>query len=83
MKFYAVLPAAVFLLFLPFLFSCEQQETPVSDSGRVEATQAYVHNFGEPPQGKKGRAFARVAYLPLRDDPQKLRAFPVYLFSEG
>ena len=66
------------------LFACQQEEpVPASQpSGIVIASQAYLENFGEPPQGKAGEAFARVGYLPVRKAPGKVRAFPLFLFSK-
>jgi hypothetical protein len=51
-------------------------------NGYVEANHAYEENFGAPPQGDRGNAFARVAYLPLHETPEKLRALPVFLFTD-
>lgn len=73
------------LLSFSLLTACQQEETPVSspkNSGVVEANQAYLDNFGTPPQGKAGEAFARVGYLPLQDFPDKVRAIPLFLFSD-
>ncbi len=66
------------------LFACQQEEPAPSSrtSGLVIASQAYLDNFGEPPQGKAGEAFARVGYLPVRNAPGKVRAFPLFLFSK-
>jgi hypothetical protein len=67
------------------LTACQQEEAPASapkKSGIVEASRAYLDNFGTPPQGKAGEAFARVGYLPLQDFPGKLRALPLFLFSD-
>lgn len=67
------------------LLACQPEETPgpaAQMSGVVVATQAYLDNFGEPPQGKAGQAFARVGYLPVLNVPGKVRAFPLFLFNE-
>lgn len=64
-----------------FLCGCQQQTEPTS-TAFVEASQAYLDSFGEPPTAKEGRGFARVAYLPLRNSPGKLRAIPLFLFAE-
>lgn len=66
------------------LYACQQEEpAPVAQpSGLVIASQAYLDNFGEPPQGKAGEAFARVGYLPVRNSPGKVRAFPLFLFGK-
>jgi hypothetical protein len=77
------------LLMTLFCFSllaaCQQEEEASlpQNSGVVTATQAYLDNFGVPPQGKAGQAFARVGYLPLQKNPEKLRAVPLFLFSEA
>lgn len=68
------------------LVACSQEETSsakIERTGVVTATQAYLSHFGTPPQGKAGQAFARVGYLPLKKDPQRVRPFPLFLFSEN
>jgi hypothetical protein len=73
----------VFVLFS--LVGCQKEEIPPAEtkaSGLVLANQAYLDNFGSPPQGKAGEAFARVGYLPLQNTPGKVRAFPLFLFSD-
>jgi hypothetical protein len=66
------------------LYACQQEDpAPAAQpTGVVTASQAYLDNFGEPPQGKAGEAFARVGYLPVRNSPEKVRAFPLFLFSK-
>jgi len=77
-------PPLVLVFCFLSLFACQQEEpVPASQpSGIVIASQAYLDNFGEPPQGKAGEAFARVGYLPVRKAPGKVRAFPLFLFSK-
>lgn len=76
-RFLLVLVAACGLL----LSACEQSSTaPVT--AEVLANQAYRENFGEPPVVQQGRAFARVGYLPLRSDPQRVGVVPFFLYSE-
>ena len=71
----------VFILLL--LTACKQEEPPPPpNSGFVAVNQAYLKNFGTPPQGKAGEAFARVGYLPLQEAPEKVRAFPLFLFTD-
>ncbi len=65
-----------------FMSGCEPQKASQPQAGRVEATEAYLQHFGMPPQGKEGRAYARVLYLPVKDSPGKVRALPVFLFDE-
>jgi hypothetical protein len=60
----------------------DEQQTSDPESGYVSATEAYLTYFGKPPQGKEGRAFARVAYLPMTNDPGKIRALPIFLYDE-
>ncbi len=82
MKSYRSLAFAFCLL---SLLACQPDQTTdpaPKDSGVVVATQAYLDNFGEPPQGKAGQAFARVGYLPVRHSPGKVRPFPLFLFSK-
>ena len=77
-------PLALAFCFLS-LVACQQEEGPApapQPSGIVTASQAYLDNFGEPPQGKAGEAFARVGYLPVHNAPDKVRAFPFFLFSK-
>lgn len=77
-------PVAGGLFFLLALVGCrqEQPEMPPPGMGRVEANQAYLQNFGQPPQGKAGSAFARVGYLPLRTSPEVVRAVPFFVFNK-
>ena len=77
-----ILTIAGVLLCLQVLSGCKREETiDPQGTGFVEANHAYEENFGAPPQGREGNAFARVAYLPLRNAPEKLRAMPLFLFS--
>jgi hypothetical protein len=78
-----ILTVAGVLLCFQALAGCKRDEA-IDPQGRgfVEANHAYQENFGAPPQGKEGNAFARVAYLPLRSTPEKLRAVPLFLFSD-
>ena len=77
------LPLAVMLFCLLGLVACQREETAdPRGSGLVESNPAYLENFGTPPQGKAGHAFARVGYLPLQTSPGKLRAFPLFLFDD-
>lgn len=69
------------LLMLP-LSGCKQEETTLPDTGVVEANDAYIKFFGSPPYETKGRAFARVGYLPLKKDLKQVRAIPLFLFTD-
>lgn len=73
-----------FVIFALLLFplGCQQEETPPERAGLVTASEAYLESFGTPPQGKSGRAYAVVVYLPIKERPGKLLAFPVFLFTE-
>ena len=73
---------AVFISFLFFALGCQQDEVQKESSGIVEATSSYLESFGVPPQGKAGRAYAAVGYLPVKDMPDKLGPIPIFLFSE-
>ena len=80
------LPLVGVLLFFLSLTACKQEEATAPSfekSGVVKANRAYLDNFGIPPQGKAGEAFARIGYLPLREAPEKVRALPLFLFSEN
>ena len=72
--------AAILALVLS-LFACTQEKPPAV-TGIVEANSAYLQHFGKPPAVKAGKAFARVGYLPLRDQHDRLGAVPLYLFDE-
>lgn len=60
----------------------EAAETPAVAPARVFANQAYLEHFGQPPQPRRGIAYARVGYLPLRAQPERVRPFPLFLFSD-
>lgn len=73
------------ILFSVSVFSltgCQQEEVVVEDTGIVEATEAYLKFYGVPPQGKEGRAYAAVGYLPTKDNPEKIGPLPVFLFTK-
>ena len=70
------------LFVLLFTSGCKQQDAESPKPGVVEANPTYIDNFGEPPYETEGRAFARVGYLPLKSNPEKIRALPLFLFSE-
>lgn len=73
----------VVLIFLPiFALGCQQEEVQKESTGIVEATPSYQESFGVPPQGKAGRAYAIVGYLPVKGIPDKLGPLPVFLFTE-
>ena len=84
MRVFKIASLALGIILLLLLTACSQEEkNPVTEqTGVVTSTQAYLDHFGEPPQGKAGRAYARVGYLPLKEDPEKVRPFPLFLFSE-
>lgn len=65
-----------------FTLGCQQEEIQQESSGIVEATQAYEKSFGLPPQGKAGRAYAAVGYLPVKDKPDTFGPLPIFLFAE-
>lgn len=71
------------LLFILLSFiGCQQEQEKIGDAGVVDANTAYVNNFGAPPYETKGRAFARVGFLPLRSNPNQVRAIPLFLFTD-
>lgn len=61
--------------------ACQQQEAPVSDTARVQATPAYEAYFGQPPTVAEGTCFAVVAFLPERSAPARLRPLPLFTFT--
>ena len=65
-----------------FITGCQQEDIAQENTGIVEATQAYLGHYGIPPQGKAGRAYAVVGYLPTRDNPAKIGPLPIFLFTE-
>jgi hypothetical protein len=67
---------------LPLALGCQQEEVKQEKTGVVEATRAYLANFGVPPQGKAGRAYATVGYLPVKGKPDKVGPVPIFLFTE-
>lgn len=73
---------AVLILFLFFALGCQQEEIQKESTGIVKATPSYLESFGVPPQGKAGRAYAAVGYLPVKDKPTKLGPLPIFLFTE-
>ena len=77
LKFFFMLLATLVLL-----QGCEpQQNESTTAGGIVEVNPAYQKYFGSVPAVKEGRAYAHVAYLPLKDNPQKLGPQPIFLFA--
>ena len=74
--------AIIFSFSVFSLAGCQQEEAPVENIGIVEATEAYLKFYGVPPQGKAGRAYAAVGYLPTKDNPEKIGPLPIFLFTE-
>ncbi len=74
--------AFLLMLGVMILLSCREAPPPVKEAGFVEANSAYRQHFGDPPPVRSGRAYARVAFLPLRDAPGKVRAVPLFLFDD-
>jgi len=74
------LHAISFLLLLLIAAACQREE-PVPVPGYVEANPAYLGAFGSPPAVERGTAYARVAYLPSREDPVKVGAVPLFIFD--
>ena len=70
--------AVIVLLF--FLTACQQETTPPT-AGVVEANQAYLNAFGEPPKVRTGKAYARVGYFPLKENPATVGAVPLYIYE--
>jgi len=64
---------------LIFVSGCRQ--STVETGGIVEANAAYLKYFGKPPQVSKGFGYARVGFFPRRENPQKVSAVPLYLFT--
>lgn len=62
---------------------CEDRGERNAPAGTIKASAAYVEHFGEPPTPEKGSCFARVGYLPLKDNAAQVRAVPFFLFRES
>jgi hypothetical protein len=84
MRFLLNLAVSTVFVGLLSLSACQQDErtTTPQNTGVVKASQAYQDNFGTPPQGKAGQAFAFVGYLPLQKTPEKFRPLPLFVFTE-
>jgi hypothetical protein len=79
----AIVKKSVLIFALALLLFACTQEAPPAITGSVEANSAYLYHFGKPPAVKAGKAFARVGYLPLREQHYKLGAVPLYLFDKN
>lgn len=65
------------------LFGCQENSGQVAPPvGVVEANSSYLKYFGQPPAVRSGHGYARVVYLPLRKSPERLRALPLFLFTD-
>lgn len=64
------------------LLGCQQEEIKKEKTGIVEATSSYLENFGIPPQGKAGQAYAAVGYLPVKGKLDQLGPLPIFLFTK-
>lgn len=75
-----VIIACFSLMALILVAGCRDQDQ--GPQGEVKATDAYIEAFGEPPTPQRGSCFARVGYLPLRGEPERVMPVPLFLFSE-
>ncbi|PLX93407.1 MAG: hypothetical protein C0619_04515 [Desulfuromonas sp.] len=82
MKIKRVIHILSVLLFLLAVIGCQQEQETAQAEGVVQANTAYLDNFGDPPYETKGRAYARVGYLPLRKNSNLVRAIPLFLFTD-
>lgn len=71
----------LWLTLVILLAACRQEPPPTT--GIVEANKYYQQFFGNPPEVREGRAYARVAFLPLKEDSNRVSAVPIYLFKES
>lgn len=77
-----ILGSAVFLFVLTLAMAgCEKQASSPG-AGEVKASVAYIEHFGLPPTPDSGLCYARVGFYPLRSDPARVRAVPMFLFRE-
>jgi len=74
--------AIIVFAFVLTAVGCQQEDLPPENTGIVEATDAYLKHYGVPPQGKAGRAYAAVGYLPAKVNPAKIGPLPIFLFTE-
>jgi hypothetical protein len=72
-----IISVLIITLLLP---ACRQQE-PAPAGGIVKANAAYLKAFGQPPAVQSGVAFARVGYLPLQKNPDRVGAVPLYIYE--
>ncbi|WP_291318022.1 GerMN domain-containing protein [Desulfuromonas sp.] len=74
------------LLAVAFLIAagaCRGRDSqPSGEEVRVSSSTAYEKHFGSPPTAEKGRCYALVGYLPTRDEPARVRPFPLFLFTD-
>jgi len=68
--------------FFVALLACRQEQPPPA-FGFVEANNSYQQYFGDPPEVREGKAYARVAFLPLKEDTNRVSPVPIYLFKES
>lgn len=74
--------ALICLAALLTLSGCKEPARQAVPTGSVKANDAYLTHFGEPPAPQQGTCFARVAYLPLAGELERLRAVPLFIFRE-
>lgn len=79
-KSITLISACLSMTALILMAGCRDQNQ--GPQGKVKATDAYVEAFGEPPTPQRGSCFARVGYLPLREQPGRVMPVPLFLFSE-
>jgi hypothetical protein len=76
-----LLVSALFLATAFIIVGCKR-ESPPAGGETVQASEAYVENFGQPPTPEKGHCFARVGFFPLQGDSGRVRALPFFLFRD-
>jgi hypothetical protein len=70
------------LLLLLGLTGCQRQQTVDGETGgKVQASEAYRHWFGQPPAVAEGTAWALVGFFPLTAQPEKVMPVPLFLFT--
>jgi hypothetical protein len=77
-----ILTYATFFIIIGLVaVGCENRKK-TAETGSVQANQAFLEHFGQPPTPERGTCFARVGFFPSTTDPGKVRAVPYFLFRE-
>ncbi len=75
--------AVLFFLMVVFAGCNARKEIPAEAKGRVNATGAFVSQFGPVPPIDKGTCYGFVIYFPSAKEPGKVLPFPFFSFDEA